>query len=208
MLRLLGRHVPTWVPLHMNATNIIHIFVLLVLLPAWLLLGLADWFCHRKARVEVTSGPRESAIHILLSTLAAVAILPGLFLEINATVLLVMAGAFIAHEVATTWDVRLAVQSRAFTVREQRIHDYLTAVPVLALGLILATHIDQAAALLGLGDVRADFHVRFKNPPLPTEYLVSWIGATVVLNQIPFAEELWRGIRARRISEDVERIRN
>jgi len=32
-------------------------------MPLWLGAGLADWYLHRRSRIEQTAGPRESALH-------------------------------------------------------------------------------------------------------------------------------------------------
>ncbi|KKJ01741.1 diguanylate cyclase, partial [Burkholderia gladioli] len=33
-------------------------------LPVWLAAGLADWWCHRRSRIEATSGLRVSLLHL------------------------------------------------------------------------------------------------------------------------------------------------
>ena len=53
-------------------------------LPAWLLAGFADWLCHRRSKIEITSGSRESAMHLLLHLEIAAPLLAALWLEINA----------------------------------------------------------------------------------------------------------------------------
>jgi hypothetical protein len=35
-------------------------------MPPWLGAGLADWYLHRRTRIEQTAGPRESALHSLM----------------------------------------------------------------------------------------------------------------------------------------------
>jgi len=34
-------------------------------LPLWLAAGFADYLCHRASHIEATSGPKESALHLL-----------------------------------------------------------------------------------------------------------------------------------------------
>lgn len=181
----------------MNA-DLIHQFVLVVLLPCWLAVGLADWFCHRESHIATTTGPRESLIHLLLSAQAGVAVLAGLFFEINALVLAIMFIAFLLHEAATAWDVHIAHGRREISVTEQRVHDYLTAIPFAALCLVGATHADQTMAMIGFGDATADWSLSWKEHALPTSYLVGWIAATLALNQLPFGIELKRGLDAKR----------
>ena len=66
-------------------------------MPLWLGAGLADWYLHRRTRIEETSGARESAIHMLLFAQAGVPVLLGLFCEVNAGVLASAYGAAAAH---------------------------------------------------------------------------------------------------------------
>lgn len=179
-------------------TTITYGFILLVLLPAWLLVGLGDWYCHRTSRIEVTAGTRESAMHLALSLEAAVGVLSALFFEINALILCVMIVAFVAHEITTTVDFHVADPRRNITPAEMRIHDYLTAIPFAALCLILMTHTDQLLAIVGEGQEEADWHVRWKSTPLPASYLVGWNIAAVLLNIGPYTEELIRCMRAAR----------
>lgn len=181
----------------MSGADAVHAFILLVLLPLWLLTGLTDWYCHRKAKIEDTAGPRESVLHLALSGCAAAAILPALLLDIDALVLAVMLAAFVVHELVTNMDVRLALPARAFTPLEQRVHDALTAIPFAALCLVLATHVDQALAMFGLGPGRADWSLRLKDPPLPLGYILGWNAAALALNVAPFTEELLRCLAAR-----------
>jgi hypothetical protein len=35
-------------------------------MPLWLGAGLADWYLHRRTRIEDTAGPRESALYSLM----------------------------------------------------------------------------------------------------------------------------------------------
>jgi ABC-type dipeptide/oligopeptide/nickel transport system permease subunit len=180
------------------STDVIHVVILAVLLPLWIGLGLADWQCHRKADIAHTAGPAESVLHLIGAGIIAMAVLPGLFLDINALVLAVMVVAFVGHEITVTLDIKRAASTRLVTTLEQRLHDYMTAMPVMLLALILSTHGGQAAALIGMGSETADFHVRLKDPHLPTAYLIGWIAAAVLFNLLPFIEELMRGLRAKR----------
>ncbi len=178
--------------------TIIYGFILLVLLPAWLLLGVADWYCHRKSHIESTSGARESALHLALACEAATGALSAMFFEINALVLCVMAAAFVVHEITTGVDFHIAAPERRITPVEMRIHDYLTAIPFAVLCLVMMTHTGQLLAIVGLGNEPADWALRWKSTPLPTSYLVAWIAASFVLYVVPFTEEFIRCLRAAR----------
>jgi hypothetical protein len=185
----------------MMATDLIHGFILLVLLPVWLGVGLVDWNCHRKAGVEASPGPKESLLHLALSGEAAVAVLAGILFDINALVLAVMIGAFVLHEITTNIDVHIAYPARAITTTEMRAHDYLTAIPFAALCLVLATHSGQALALLGLGAEAPDWGLRWKTPSLPWGYILGWNAAALLFNILPYSEELLRGLRAQRATK-------
>jgi hypothetical protein len=56
-------------------------------MPLWLGAGLADWYIHRRTRIEDTAGPRESMIHALMFAESHTPALLGLFCEVNASVL-------------------------------------------------------------------------------------------------------------------------
>lgn len=66
-------------------------------LPLWLGAGLADWYLHRRTRIEQTAGPRESLIHHLMFAETGVPVLLGLFCEMNAGVLATAYAATVAH---------------------------------------------------------------------------------------------------------------
>jgi hypothetical protein len=183
------------------STASINAFILLVLLPAWLAVGLMDWHWHRRSRIELNSGPKESALHLALSGVAGFAVLSALLLEIDAAVLIVLIAAFIFHEVVTTLDIKHAFSMRVISPAEQRTHDFMTAIPFAALCLTTMTHTHQAAAILGLERTPGDWELRWKDPALPLSYLLSWVAAAFLLNVLPFAEELFRGLRARGIRD-------
>lgn len=171
----------------MEADELVHVFLLLVLLPAWLAVGLGDWWCHRKAHIEYNAGAKESVVHLLLSAQAAVAVLAGLLFDINTLILAIMIAMFVLHEATTNLDLRFAYPARPFTKTELRIHDFLTAIPFAALCLVIATHMDAAFEM--------DFDLRWKDPPLPAAYLTGWIAASFGLNVLPYTEELMRCLK-------------
>jgi purine-cytosine permease-like protein len=63
------------------------IALLYFVLPAWIAVGLADWFCHRASRIHETAEPIESAFHLVGLTQIGVPVLCGLFLETNALII-------------------------------------------------------------------------------------------------------------------------
>ena len=169
--------------------------------PLWLLAGFADWLCHRASHIEVTSGARESVLHLLQFAEVGVALLAAIFLEINAGVLAFMIVMFLIHEATALWDVRYAVTKRTVTPVEQLIHSFLEIIPMTAIICVSALHWDQFKALFGFGPDQARFILAWKAEPLPVSYLLALIVAALLLAIIPFAEELYRGVRARRASQ-------
>jgi hypothetical protein len=173
-------------------------YLLYVVLPLWLLVGIADWLCHRATHIETTSGAKESLIHLLMLAEVGIGVLLGLFLQINALVIAVMLVCFVAHEFTAHWDLRYAAPRRRITPIEQHVHNYLGALPFMSLSLIIVLHWPQALALIGLGAEPADLSLRLKSTPLPVAYVTTLIGLIALFEILPYFEELWRGLAANR----------
>lgn len=176
------------------AQNILMYFVL----PLWLAAGFADWLCHRRSHIETTSGPKESALHLLALAEIGVPVLLALFFEINALVIAVMIVAFVLHEATTLWDLSYASNTREITPIEQHVHSFLEMLPLMGLAFIALLHWGQFLALFGLGSETARLELALKQPPLPLSYTVTILAAVLLYNIIPYAEELVRGLRAKR----------
>lgn len=174
-------------------------YLLYVLLPLWLLVGLADWYCHRRSDIAQTSGMRESAIHLLMLLEVGVPLQAALFLQINAGLILLMLGCALLHEATALWDVSLAVRQRWVSPIEQHMHSFLELIPWMAISLVCLLHWDQASALLPGNWERAEFTLQRKEPSLPTAYLAGILSATVLFAVLPYLEELWRGYRAAQV---------
>jgi hypothetical protein len=84
-------------------------------MPLWIGAGLADWYLHRRTRIEDTAGPRESALHSLMFAETGVPTLLGLFCEVNAGVLATAARAVAAHSATAYWDQSHAEPRRRVT---------------------------------------------------------------------------------------------
>ncbi|MBV8538162.1 MAG: diguanylate cyclase, partial [Alphaproteobacteria bacterium] len=167
-------------------------YLLYVVMPLWLLAGILDWYCHRASRIELTSGTKESVMHVLLLAEAGTAVLIGLFLEIDSLVLLLMIAAFLLHEATEMWDLAYASPRRTITPWEQHVHDYMALVPFTALSLVFVLHWPQTLALVGAGPEAARFSLEWKHDPLGPGYIAGLLGAIVVFDILPYGEELWR----------------
>jgi hypothetical protein len=173
-------------------------FLLYVLLPLWTAAGVADYLYHRRTRIETTSGVRESTFHLAMMLEAGPPILSGLFLEINAGVLLGMMAAFLAHQGTAMWDVWYTADKRKTPEGEQHIHAFLEMLPFCAVAIAACTHWEQLQALFGAGPENARFDVRFLRPPQPARYVVPLIAASGALNFGVHLEEWWRCYQAER----------
>lgn len=162
-------------------------------MPLWLGAGLADWYLHRRTRIEQTAGPRESAIHSLLFAETGVPILLGLFCEVNAGTLATAYAAVAAHSGTAYWDQTYAQERRRVTPVEQHVHSLLEVSPVMAAFLLTALHWDQAKALAGKDRHPPRFGVRLKRrDPLSASVRAALLTAVVMFGVLPYAEELWR----------------
>lgn len=170
--------------------------LLFVIMPLWFAAGFADYLCHRATGIAHTSGFKESLLHLLMFAEMAVPLLACLFLEINALVFAVMIAAFLLHEATALWDVSYAIDRRYVSPIEQHVHSFLEMIPLMA-GLMIATlHWPQLLALFGLGPEAPRFDIAWKSTPLPIAYIVSVLGAALLLELLPYLEELIRGLRA------------
>jgi hypothetical protein len=174
------------------------LFVLMyIVMPVWLAAGFADWLCHRATHIEVSSGTRESLIHLLMFAEVGIPLLAALFLQVNAGIISLMILAFFIHDLTALWDVSYAVTARWVSPVEQHVHSFLEMVPLMALLLVIARHWGQFRALFGFGEEQPSFQLAWKQESLPTGYIVTILVLIVLLELAPYAEELWRCIRNR-----------
>ena len=180
----------------MSTSEIARDYLLYFILPLWIAAGIGDWFCHRHARIETNAGSKESLIHLLLLGEAGIAILAGLHFEVNSAVILLMLVAWALHEATAMWDLIYANAAREVNAIEQRVHDFLGVIPLLALSFILVIHWGQFLAIFGLGDEPTDWSLRQRS--LDVSPLYFWgLMAVMALNFLMYLEELLRGLRVR-----------
>ena len=167
-----------------------------VVVPAWIAAGVLDWLCHRRARIEHTSGARESVLHLVMFAELGVPLVAVLLFEINALVFAIAMAGFVVHEFTAMHDVKLAVRHRPVTPIEQHVHSFLELLPLMAILLLVVLYPGQFLALFALGDEQARFELQWKQIPLPVPYTAAVLVAAVVCNALPYTEELIRGLRA------------
>jgi hypothetical protein len=182
----------------MDQTWIAQAALLYFVLPLWLVAGIADYLCHRASDIEQTSGYRESLIHLLMFAEVAVPLLAALFLEINAAIILLMIAGFVVHQATALWDVSFAIDKREITPIEQHVHSFLEMLPLMGIVIVVILHWPQFLALFGAGPETARFTLALKHDPLPWSYVLSFLIAVMLLEVMPYAEELVRGLRKAR----------
>ena len=164
--------------------------------PAWLLAGFADYLCHRRSRIEVTSGMRESLMHVLQFAEVGLPLLAVLFLDVNAALLLLLVAAVVLHQATAAWDVRYANATRRVSSLEQHVHGVLEMAPIGATAILAILNPQDLRQLVTAGP---GFTLAWRDPPLPAGYLAGVLAAIVVLGAVPYGEELWRSARARHV---------
>lgn len=167
------------------------------ILPLWLLAGFADWLCHRASNIAVTAGPKESLIHLILFVEMAIPVSAAMHFEINALILWIMLVCLMLHEVTAIWDVTFAHDKRYISPIEQHVHNYLGLLPFMSFVLVVILNWNQFLSMWGLGPETPRFELALKQPPLPWSYVLPVLGAVLLLEVIPYAEELWRGFKAK-----------
>jgi hypothetical protein len=178
-----------------NAEEVARLLLMYAVVPLWIVAGVCDWACHRRTCIESTSGLPENAFHWLLLSQGGVALLAVGLLEINAGVMLVVFGAFLAHEITTYVELRYTVRRREVRPIEQMIHSFMELLPLALLALLAVLSWDQALALFAEGT--PDFELRWKTQPWSPAYLLGVGAAVLCLNLLPLAEESWRCLRGR-----------
>lgn len=104
-------------------------YMMYVIIPAWSLVGALDWLWHKQTKIESTSGPQESAMHLLMMAEAGVPVFAGLFLEPNAGLLRLMTIGMLLHQATVMWDVSYTVSRRKIPAREQHTHTFMETLP-------------------------------------------------------------------------------
>jgi hypothetical protein len=176
---------------------VVRFILMYFILPLWLLAGLADYFCHRASRIEATSGPRESLLHLLQFGEMGVVVLAALFLEVNAIVLGAMMIMLVVHHATAILDVAYADARREVSPAEQHIHSVLEMLPLTGFLFLAGAHWPQFLAVFGFGPEPAMWELLWKLEPLPESYLATALVAAALLGAVPYLEELIRGLRYR-----------
>jgi hypothetical protein len=171
-------------------------YLMYMIMPVWTAAGFLDWLWHRQTKIETTSGTKESIMHLVMMAEAGAPILTGLFLEMNAGALALMAAGWLMHELTVAWDVRYTVSRRIIYPREQHTHSYMQTIPFDIVATLACLYPEQLLAMVGLGPEKADFKLRFRKPPVPLKDFAAIVAGMGLVSGLPHLEELWRCYRA------------
>lgn len=174
-------------------------FVLYFAMPLWMCMGFADYLCHRATRIERTSGLKESLLHALMLMEMGIPVVLCLYLEVTASVILIIIAVFFIHEATSLWDVAYAQDKRSIWLVETHIHSYLGVLPFMMGSFVICLNWEQFLSLFGHGTEPAQFQLRWRHPQFPLFYHVGMNILLTLLLIIPYAEEAFRCYRARRL---------
>lgn len=165
-----------------------------VVLPLWLAAGVGDYLCHRVTRIEATSGWRESALHLAQLAEVGAIVVAALLFEPNGALVGFAVAMILAHEVTVWIDLKYAGRLRRIPPVEQMIHGMLEMLPLSALLLLLAHAWPTTGSL---ATSLQDLELRVAEDGVPVAWRVGLAIAIGALGVAPYAEELWRCVRAR-----------
>jgi hypothetical protein len=182
--------------LAMSIVQLLNGLILYCLIPLWIVAGFADWLCHRTSNISENAGAKESAIHLLMLFEVGIPLVAGLFLEINALVLLLMGIGLAAHEATGLWDLHYAHGKRDISPLEQHVHSFQEMIPMMLFALVCLLNWEQFIALITWND-QARFLLERKRDPLPFAYLAGILSLATLFVGAPFIEEFLRTSRKR-----------
>ena len=178
-----------------------------VISPLWIAAGFADWWFHRRTRIEETSGFPESLLHAVMLAEVGIPALIAVFFEFNSLVLALMLGGLLAHTVTTYFDLRWAHPRREIGPGEQMAHGLLLVLPLLSVSLAIIASWPAVLSLAGWPGVPVDFALRSRAEPLMGPLATAVLApAMVIFIGLPYAEELWRTWRAGRVGMPVKAV--
>lgn len=171
--------------------------VLYACLPLWLIFGGLDWYCHKRSKIETTTGIKESMYHAIMGVQVGIPVFLGLYFEINVLLLLLMFGVLIAHEWVAHRDVSYALNTREISVLEIHVHSFLECLPFVIVMLIICINWPAFVDLITF-NWGGHLQLVLKAEPLQKSYIAAYVGLMLFADIIPFVEELYRCWRHRK----------
>jgi hypothetical protein len=160
-------------------------------LPLWVILGFADYLCHRRSDIEHTSGARESLSHCVMGAQIGGPVFLGLYFEINVLLLLLSFLLLGLHVWVAHHDVAYALRWRKVSLWEMHIHSFLETLPFVVVLLII---LKRWPAFVDLVTLNWAGHMSLvpKSTPLDYAYIGGYFLFMLVVGIAPYLEELWR----------------
>ena len=186
-------------PTGVRPSAVLRRFFLGVVVPAWSLPGLVDWWCHREAHIEDPGkgSVPESLCHIAMLAEGGVALLLGLFAEPTPLAVGIMGSGAVVHQMTAAKDIAMATASeREITSFEQHVHAWLETLPFFATMLIALEGRQARVDKLNRRNP-GPLTLRMRSDRPSASYLAVVGGFAVVSAGVPHAEELLRCVRGR-----------
>ena len=158
----------------------------------WLLAGLADFVCHRRSNLPLTSGLRESRFHLGQVGLIGSGAVLWLALEPGWHVFWLCALLTCVHAVIGYLDTKSAYGLRPITPIEQHLHSVLDTAPWIGLALM--------AWLIASDDWMPAVGLRLRSEPLAARTWFAILAPAVLLVGVPVLAELGACSRAAKVS--------
>jgi hypothetical protein len=180
-------------------TNVLLLdIVMYVCLPLWLIMGFIDWYCHRKSKIEETTGWRESILHAIMGLQVGIPIVLGLYFEINVLQFMIMFAVLVFHEVVAHMDVKYALNTRKISILETHVHSFMEVLPFVVVALIIIMKWPAFVDLITF-NWEGNMGLAWKRVPLHHSYMTAYFCTLIIIDIVPYMEELWRCYRYRQL---------
>lgn len=165
-------------------------------LPLWVVMGFADYLCHRRSGIERTTGLRESIDHVVMGAQIGVPVFLGLYFEINVHLLLMALALLVFHVWVAHHDLTYALHKREITIWETHAHSFLEVLPFVVVALIACK---RWPAFVDLITLNWAGHLTLvpKEAPIDFQYIVGYFAFMMVVGVAPYLEEIYRCWNAR-----------
>jgi hypothetical protein len=173
-------------------------------LPLWLIMGLLDYMCHRRSKIEATSGLKESVYHAVMGVQIGIPIFLGLYFQINVLILLIMISALVFHVWVAHCDVNYARGAREISLFEIHVHSFLETLPFFTVALLVCINWNAFVDLITLnwaGHMGFVFH---RTEGVSTNYVAAYVGLLLFADVLPYAEEFFRCLYSRKMKSADE----
>jgi hypothetical protein len=161
-------------------------------LPLWLIMGLLDYICHRRTKIEENSGLKESLYHAVMGVQIGVPIFLGLYFQINVLILLVMIAALVFHIWIAHCDVQYARDTRPISMLEMHVHSFLETLPIFTVALLICINWSAFVDLITFHWVGHLSFIFSRPQGVTTNYIASYVVLMLFADVLPYAEEFFR----------------